>query len=95
FLADAMDVPGGLYWQRSPVFHVADCTTPTMLTVGAHDRCTPPDQAIEFHEALRERGVPTELVIYPEDAHNVPRGPGLVDWLDRTVRWFERWCPPR
>ena len=44
---------------------------------------------------LAERGVPTELVIYPEDAHNVPRGPGLVDWLDRTVRWFERWCPPR
>ena len=30
------------------------------------------------------------LVIYPDDAHNVPTGDRLVDWVARVVEWLER-----
>lgn len=92
FLPDADAFPGGGYVSRSPVFFADRVTTPTFLTCGAHDRCCPPTQSIEFHEALRQLGVPTELVIYPDDAHNVPTGDNLVDYLEREVDWIERWC---
>ena len=39
--------------------------TPTLQTTGALDRCTPPGQAVEFHNALREGGVESALAIYP------------------------------
>ncbi len=94
FLPDAGAFPGGGYVSRSPVFLADRVVTPTWLSVGAHDRCCPPAQSVEFHEALRQRGVPTELVIYPEEAHNVPTGDNLVDDVARTVEWIERWCTP-
>jgi dipeptidyl aminopeptidase/acylaminoacyl peptidase len=48
------------YRDRSPVFLADRVKTPTLLTAGTDDRCTPPRQAIEFHRALLRRGVPTD-----------------------------------
>ncbi len=91
FLPDAHLFPAGGYVERSPVYFAERVTTPTLLDSGAHDRCCPPTNAVEFFEALRRHGVPCELVIYPNDAHNVPVGELHVDYLDRLVSWFERW----
>ncbi|MEZ5220603.1 MAG: prolyl oligopeptidase family serine peptidase [Ilumatobacteraceae bacterium] len=91
FLPDTDRFPAGGHVDRSPVF-LADCvSTPTWLSAGAHDRCCPPTQCLEFHEALRAVGVPTDLVIYPDEAHNVPTGEQMIDYVARIVDWFERW----
>jgi dipeptidyl aminopeptidase/acylaminoacyl peptidase len=81
------------YRDRSPVFFADRVVTPTLLTAGTDDRCTPPGQAIEFHRALRERGVPTELVIYPGEGHGVRKFPGYLDLVTRITAWFERFMP--
>jgi len=93
FLPDASAFPGGGYVDRSPVFFAHRVTTPTMLITGAHDRCCATSQALEFHEALRLQGIASELVVYPDEAHNVPTGENLIDDIVRTVSWIERWCP--
>ena len=62
---------GGQYYDRSPVLFAHADRTPTLLTAGLQDRATPPDQAIEFHNALVEHGVPADVVIYPEEGHGV------------------------
>jgi dipeptidyl aminopeptidase/acylaminoacyl peptidase len=85
---------GGAYLERSPVMHAARVRTPTLLTAGRNDRCTPPGQAIEFHRALRACGVETELVLYPEEGHGVRRFPTVIDLCTRMVAWFERHMPP-
>lgn len=95
FLEDDITVPGGSYWQRSPVFHAADATTPTLLGAGLHDRCTPPGQAEEFYRALVLAGVPTRLEIGPDDAHNWTPGEGGLRQHGGVLEWIERWCPPR
>jgi dipeptidyl aminopeptidase/acylaminoacyl peptidase len=83
------------YRERSPVFLADRVTTPTLLTAGTEDRCTPPGQAIEFYRALRERGVPCEVTIYPGEGHGVRKLPALIDLFTRMTAWFERFMPAR
>jgi len=78
---------------RSPVMHASKATTPTLLTAGAKDRCTPAGQAREFYQALASHGIDAELVIYPEEGHGVSRFPAITDYLTRLVTWFETYMP--
>src|SRR5947208_8434026 len=50
---------------QSPIKRVAQVTTPTLLLHGGADDHCPPGQAEQWFSALRERGVPTRLVLYP------------------------------
>jgi len=78
---------------RSPVMHASKTRTPTLLTAGAKDRCTPAGQAREFYQALIGHGVDSELVIYPGEGHGVSRFPAITDYLTRLVTWFEKYMP--
>jgi len=78
---------------RSPVMHASRARTPTLLTAGVKDRCTPASQAMEFYQALISHGVDSELVIYPGEGHGVRRFPAVTDYLTRLVTWFERYMP--
>ena len=79
--------------ERSPLLHAGAVRTPTFLTAGEVDRCTPPGQALEFHQALAERGVPTACAIYPGEGHGVRKYPAVLDWVTRICGWFEEWMP--
>jgi dipeptidyl aminopeptidase/acylaminoacyl peptidase len=78
---------------RSPVLHASKARTPTLLTAGAKDRCTPAGQAREFYQALVGHGVDAEMVVYPGEGHGVSRFPAITDYLTRLVTWFERYMP--
>jgi dipeptidyl aminopeptidase/acylaminoacyl peptidase len=93
FLAGEPTDAGGPYRDRSPVMFADRVRTPTLLTAGLNDRCTPPGQAIEFFRALRWNGVETELVLYPEEGHGVRKFPTVIDLCTRMVDWFERFMP--
>jgi dipeptidyl aminopeptidase/acylaminoacyl peptidase len=86
---------GGQYYDRSPVLFAHADRTPTLLTAGMQDRATPPDQAIEFHNALVEQGVPSDVAIYPEEGHGVHTFPAHIDITARIVAWFQRHMPVR
>ncbi|MDX6597908.1 MAG: hypothetical protein QOE87_1795 [Gaiellales bacterium] len=86
---------GGQYYDRSPVLFAHADRTPTLLTAGMLDRATPPDQAIEFHNALVEREVPSDVAIYPEEGHGVHSFPAQIDCTARIVAWFQRHMPLR
>jgi dipeptidyl aminopeptidase/acylaminoacyl peptidase len=94
FLDDAdPEEAGNQVHTRSPVLHASKTTTPTLLTAGAKDRCTPAGQAREFYQALIGHGVDSELVIYPGEGHGVRQFPAVTDYLTRLVTWFERYMP--
>jgi dipeptidyl aminopeptidase/acylaminoacyl peptidase len=93
FLADDPRARTGRYPDRSPLLFADQVSTPTLLTTGALDRCTPPGQAVEFYTALRECGVEAALAIYPGEGHGVRKFPALIDNCARTVAWFERHMP--
>jgi dipeptidyl aminopeptidase/acylaminoacyl peptidase len=94
FLKADPATPGGPYFERSPVMFASRVRTPTLMTAGLQDRCTPPGQAVEFYRALREHGVEAEVAVYPQEGHGVRKMPALFDFCTRIVGWFERFMPP-
>jgi dipeptidyl aminopeptidase/acylaminoacyl peptidase len=94
FLADRYNNPCGRYFERSPIMHAHKAKTPTLNICGAHDRCTPPEEAVQFHNALRLSGVESVLVIYPDEGHGVRKFPATIDYASRVVGWFLAHMPP-
>ncbi len=84
------DDPAGAYTDRSPVVHAHRCTTPTLVTAGALDRCTPVEQGQQLYAAILATGTETELVIYPREGHIVVERDHALDQIRRTTAWFER-----
>lgn len=93
FLADTYTNPNGKYFQRSPIMHARNVKTPTLNICGALDRCTPPEEAMQFHSALLENGVTSELVVYPEEGHGVRKWPAVIDFTARVIAWFDEHMP--
>lgn len=85
---------GGNHFARSPVMFAHKVKTPTLNICGALDRCTPPGQALEFHNALLGNGVESVLVTYPQEGHGVRTFPGMIDYAARVVDWFLRHMAP-
>lgn len=90
YLQADLNLPDGPYFHRSPLFDAAASSTPTLLTAGAKDQCTPSGQAVEFHHALAAAGVETELVIYPQEGHGVRSLPAEIDLAARAADFLER-----
>ena len=79
------------YEDVSAIYHMKKARTPTFIYVGERDIEVPPTQSIEYWHALKDQGVETSLVIYPEEGHGI-RGPANVaDVRKRTVAWFDRY----
>jgi dipeptidyl aminopeptidase/acylaminoacyl peptidase len=95
FLEDTYVNAGGKYFERSPIMHAHKTKTPTLSTCGVLDRCTPPEEAVQFHNALLENGVESVLVTYPQEGHGVRKWPATVDHAARMVGWFEEHMPAR
>jgi dipeptidyl aminopeptidase/acylaminoacyl peptidase len=75
------------YVDHSALFHAGNVKTPSLVVHGDRDDRVPVTQGWEFYNALRLRGVPTELLILPRQPHG-PREPKLL----RTCHeWFLRW----
>ena len=91
---------GGTPWERveeyaamSPITRVHQVSTPTLVLHGRDDLTCPVGQALQWHTSLRERGVPTELVLYPDASHAfILLGPPSqrIDYARRVVDWVER-----
>jgi dipeptidyl aminopeptidase/acylaminoacyl peptidase len=93
FLADDYSNAGGRYHQRSPLMHARKVRTPTLNICGALDRCTPPEEAMQFHNALRESDVKSVLVTYPQEGHGIRKFPAAIDMAARLVGWIEEHMP--
>jgi len=56
-------------WRQSPLSGAGKAKTPFMLLQGEADLTDPLGQAQEMYRALRQQGVPVELVTYPREDH--------------------------
>jgi dipeptidyl aminopeptidase/acylaminoacyl peptidase len=56
-------------WRQSPLSGVEHAKTPFMLLQGDDDTTDPLGQSLEMYHALRQMGVPVELITYPRVDH--------------------------
>jgi dipeptidyl aminopeptidase/acylaminoacyl peptidase len=80
---------------RSPITHVANVTTPLMLVLGDADYRTPPGEGGEMmFRALKYRKIPTVMVRFPRETHELSRsGEPMhrVERLQHIVGWMDKW----
>ena len=93
FGASVYDDPA-VYAKSSAISYIKQAKTPTLVVVGDRDGECPAPQSFEFWHALRDRHVPTELVVYPNEGHGFVDPSHRRDVMDRAVEWFARFMPP-
>ena len=77
------------YRKHSPMSYVQNVKTPALVLHGERDLRVPISQGYEFYNALKRRGVETEMVVYPRTPHG-PREPKfLLDVAKRHLAWTE------
>jgi len=61
--------PPGVVKLASPLTFVSETAPPFLIQQGAEDSVVPPVQSQRLHAALRRKGVPSEIVLYPGAGH--------------------------
>jgi dipeptidyl aminopeptidase/acylaminoacyl peptidase len=79
-----------LYRERSGLTYAFRVTTPTLILHGSADERVPIGQPMEFFRALKDRGVPTELVFYPREGHGLQEYYHRLDRMKRQYEWIAR-----
>ena len=80
-------------WMRNsyPFFHADRIVTPTLFQVGDKDFNVPLLNSEQMYQALRSRGVPTELIIYPGQYHGLKRPSFIRDRYQRYLDWYAKY----
>ena len=80
-------------WRRSSLRYVAQVKTPVMLLHGENDADVPIAETEQFYIALKDVGVDAVMVRYPREGHGLRESKHIVDSIDRSVRWYEKYFP--
>jgi acylaminoacyl-peptidase len=73
----------------SPVAHVNNVVTPTLICLGLKDRRVPSSQGLEFYQLLRARGIKTKLMTFPEDVHAIDKPSSEAEHWICIAEWIE------
>jgi dipeptidyl aminopeptidase/acylaminoacyl peptidase len=90
FGASVYDDPA-VYAKSAPINYIKQAKTPMLMVAGDRDAEVPVTQSYEFWHALRDRGVPTQLVIYPGEGHLFYKPADQQDVSKRIAGWFDKW----
>ena len=80
----------GPFQKFSPLTYWKNLNTPTLILHGEQDEDVPPEQSYLFYRALKNKGVETQLVIYPREAHGVAEQAHMLDMSRRVLDWIGR-----
>lgn len=79
------------YERQNPVNHVKEWTTPMLLTHGEKDFRVPPEQAVATFTALQRRGIPSQLLMFPDENHWILKPKNSEQWHRTVAAWMGRW----
>ncbi|MBB3763269.1 alpha/beta hydrolase family protein [Sphingomicrobium lutaoense] len=79
------------YEKWNPVNHVDQWQTPMMVVLGLKDYRVPYSQGLGAFTALQRRGIPSKLLVFPDENHWVLNGRNSVRWHQEVFDWMDRW----
>ena len=96
---------GGAYWEKqnavaqrtfanSPHRFVDRWDTPILCIHGEKDYRILPNHAMAAFDAAVMRGVPAQLLIYPDENHWVLKPQNGILWQRTFFSWLDRWLKP-
>jgi dipeptidyl aminopeptidase/acylaminoacyl peptidase len=92
------EVELGLPWENieawesiNPFNNVGNVTTPTLVTGGQHDWNVPIQNSEQLYQALKRRGIATQLVVYPDEHHGIRKPTFVRDRYHRFLDWYAKY----
>ena len=93
---------GGPYWDKSnpvamrsyansPHKNVDKWDTPILIIVGEHDFRIPYTEGLQAFNAAQLRGVPSRLLVFPDETHFVSKPQNSLVWQHEFFNWLDRW----
>jgi dipeptidyl aminopeptidase/acylaminoacyl peptidase len=79
------------YIRMSPLAHVDNVTTPTLILHGGSDIRVPTTQGYEMYSAISRKGVPAEMVVYLRQPHGPNEPKFLLDIMQRNIEWVAKY----
>ena len=80
----------GLWWNESPIGGLGRVKTPTLIVAGERDG-TAPAQASELYHDLVWRGVPAELLLFPDESHIFTKPSHKRTKIRAEISWLEHY----
>lgn len=94
------DYFGGNYWEtfdvwrsHSPIVFVSKVKTPTLIEHGEADERVPISQGYELYNALKTRGIPVRMIVFPRQHHGLTEPKMRLQAAKASVEWIEKWLP--
>lgn len=80
-----------LYEKFNPVNYVENWKTPMLVIHGEKDFRVPYGQGLAAFSFMQRKGIPSELLIYPEENHWILNPDNLEQWYANVLGWMDRW----
>ena len=78
----------------SPHLFAQNIKTPTLVITNELDYRVPVDQGIQLFTALRRNGVPSEMLIFPDEGHWVLKALNSRVWHEAVFGWLKKYLAP-
>jgi dipeptidyl aminopeptidase/acylaminoacyl peptidase len=78
----------------SAFLHADRIKTPTLFMCGEKDFNVPIAGSEQMYQALKSRGVDTQLVVYPGQFHGITTPSYARDRLERRLAWYDKYLKP-
>lgn len=75
----------------NPVNHVAKWQSPMLVITSEKDFRIPYTQGLATFTALQRRGIPSELLVFPDENHWVLKPKNSKQWHQTVMSWLDRW----
>ena len=79
------------YLKWSPNMFVKNFKTPTLVVHSELDYRVPINQGLELFTALQRRGVPSKMLVFPDEGHWVLKPQNSKLWYQTVLDWLDQW----
>ncbi len=78
------------YDRYAPIRHIKQWKTPALIIHGEKDYRCPIGEGLNLFEALQYHGVPSEMLIFPDENHWIMKPRNIVAWYDTVLAFIKR-----
>ena len=80
-----------IYQKTSPIAYIKNARTPTLIQHGELDRRVPIANAYELRQALEDKGVKVEMIVYKGFGHGITKPKAQRAVMKHNLGWFNHY----
>ena len=80
------------HYANSPHKLIKNWDTPILVIHGELDYRVPVDQGMAAFNAAQMMGVPSEMLLFPDENHWILKPQNSIHWHRTFFGWLDKWC---